>query len=122
MIALAEAQRRVAALPLPPARHEPVALDAAVGRVLALAPTSDLDLPPFDRVTMDGFAVRAADVGAGRPLRVVAAVAAGAESATPVGPGEAVRIMTGAPLPAGADAVVPIEEATVAGGAVSFAR
>ena len=122
MIALAEAQRLVAALTPPPTRHEPVALDAAVGRVLAVAPASDLDLPPFDRVTMDGFAVRAAEVVAGRPLRVVAAVAAGAESATPVASGEAVRIMTGAPLPAGADAVVPIEEATVAGASVSFAR
>jgi len=127
MIALAEAQRRIAALPLPPARHESVALAAAVGRVVAVAPASDLDLPPFDRVTMDGFALRAADVVAGRRLRVVAAVAAGAERATPIGPGEAVRIMTGAPLPPGADAVVPIEEATVAGeiaagGTVTFAR
>ncbi|MSR45535.1 MAG: molybdopterin molybdenumtransferase MoeA [Planctomycetes bacterium] len=122
MIALVEAQRRIAALPLPPCRVERVALMAALGRVLARAPSSDRDLPPFDRVTMDGFAVRAAEVAVATPLRVVASVAAGALSAVVVGPGEAIRIMTGAPLPRGADAVVPIEDAVVSGASVQFQR
>lgn len=122
MIALIEAQRRVAGLALRPPSSERVPLAAAVGRTLAEAPRSDRDLPPFDRVTMDGFAVRAVDVEVGRPLQVVAAIAAGEASAATVGAGCAVRIMTGAPLPAGADAVVPIEEAEVEAGSVRFRR
>jgi molybdopterin molybdotransferase len=122
MIALVEAQRIVGSLPLPRLAAEEVALEESLGRVLAESPESDLDLPPFDRVTMDGFAVRAADAS-GRPaLRVVAEVAAGASVARPLEGGEAVRIMTGAPLPSGADAVVPLEESRVEGDRVSFAR
>jgi molybdenum cofactor synthesis domain-containing protein len=120
MIPLLEAQRIVASLPLPAPDVEHVPLEAALGRVLAEAPASDLDLPPFDRVTMDGFAVRSADTGA--PLRIVGSLAAGPATARALLAGEALRIMTGAPLPAGADAVVPIEESLVAGDRVSFAR
>jgi molybdopterin molybdotransferase len=88
---------------------ERVAVTAAAGRVLAADVVSDSDLPPFDRVMMDGYAVRAADAGPGARLRVVAEVAAGARGERPVGAGEAHTIMTGAPLPPGADAVVPVE-------------
>jgi molybdopterin molybdotransferase len=121
MIPLFDAQRLVAGLALPAAATERVALEGALGRVLAEVPPSDSDLPPFDRVTMDGFAVRA-DGGADGSWRIVGTLAAGATAARPLGPREALRIMTGAPLPEGADAVVPIELAEVAGEAVRFVR
>jgi len=88
---------------------ERVSVIAAVGRVLAAPVASDTDLPPFDRVMMDGFAVRAADTAPGARLRLVAEVAAGARGELPLRAGEAHAIMTGAPLPPGADAVVPVE-------------
>ncbi len=71
-------------------------------------------MPPFDNSAMDGFAVRAADVAGTTPsspveLRVTATIAAGARETPSVGPAEAARIMTGAPFPPGADAVVPVE-------------
>jgi len=122
MIALLEAQRIVASLPLPTLAVEEIELEEALGRVLAVAPESDLDLPPFDRVTMDGFAVRAAEAQAGATLRNAGGLAAGATAARPLAPGEALRIMTGAPLPPGADAVVPLEEAVSEGGSVRIGR
>jgi len=101
---------------------ETVPVTAAPGRVLAADVVSDCDLPPFDRVMMDGFAVRAADAAPGARLRVVDEVAAGARGERPVGPGEAHAIMTGAPLPPGADAVVPIEWTRSEGGEVLLDR
>lgn len=87
----------------------------ALGQVLAQDITAPFDIPPLDNTAMDGYAVRAADtVGASEAnpveLRVIADLAAGYVLETPVGPGEAVRIMTGAPVPPGADAIVPFEE------------
>jgi molybdenum cofactor synthesis domain-containing protein len=122
MLSLLEAQRIVAALPLPALELEDVPLEAASGRILARAPEGDSDLPPFDRVTMDGFAVRAADLGSGASLLVAGELAAGATARRPLAAGEALRIMTGAPLPAGADAVVPIEDARVEGDRVALPR
>jgi molybdopterin molybdotransferase len=122
MIALVEAQRRVAALELPPPRLERVALHQAAGRVLMAAPISDFDLPPFDRVTMDGFAVRASEVEVGVAQPVIGAVAAGTLPPGSAPPRSALRIMTGAPLPPWADAVIPIEEANVDGAQVTFIR
>jgi molybdopterin molybdotransferase len=87
-----------------------VSLVDSMGLVLAADADSDLDSPPFDKALMDGYAVRTAD--ANRPetqLRVIDEVLAGQVSQLAVGPGDAIRIMTGAPLPAGADAVVPVE-------------
>ena len=103
-----EARRRVlaAARPAPP---EPVALADALGRTLAADVVATADLPPFDTSSMDGFAVRAADVAAvPATLPVAATVHAGTVGGA-VPPGEAVAVMTGAPLPPGADAVVPVE-------------
>lgn len=99
------------ALPLP-AEERP--LLEALGRVLAGDVRSPVDLPPWDNSAMDGFAVRAEDVigaseGEPRTLRVVDDVPAGRFPAHPVGPGEATRIMTGAPVPEGADGVVRVE-------------
>lgn len=90
---------------------ERVPLSSALGLTLADAVISEVDSPPFDKALMDGYAVRAADVasGVGR-LRVVAQIMAGQVASVPVQTGEAIQIMTGAPLPDGADAVVKVEE------------
>jgi len=87
-----------------------VALGDALGLVLAEDAVSDLDSPPFDKALMDGYAVRSADASEGRAeLRVIEEVFAGQVPQRVVGAGEATRIMTGAPIPSGADAVVPVE-------------
>jgi molybdopterin molybdotransferase len=93
-----------------PLEAEPVALDDACGRYLAEDVAADLDVPPFDRSMMDGYALRAADTAAAPvALRVTGQLRAGQMPDARVGPGEAVQIMTGAPLPPGADAVQPVE-------------
>ena len=85
-------------------------LDEALALVLAEEVHSDVDSPPFDKSLMDGFAVRSEDVvQSGSVLRVIEHVMAGQVPSKRVGAGEAAQIMTGAPIPAGADAVVPIE-------------
>lgn len=91
-----------------------VAVDVvdADGAVLAEDLYARVSVPPFESAAMDGYAVRLADLpadGAPVTLRVTGDVAAGAADGTGIGQGEAVRIMTGAPLPPGADAVVPVE-------------
>jgi molybdopterin molybdotransferase len=98
-----------AARPLPPVEAD---LDAAAGRFLLEEIRADRDQPPWDKALMDGFAVIAADITAGHELKVSATIAAGADPAmlVPLAPGETARIMTGAPLPPGADAVVPVEQ------------
>jgi molybdopterin molybdotransferase len=97
-----------------PGPVETVPLAAAWDRVLAEEVVAAGDLPPFDNSAMDGYALRARDtVGAAedRPVRlgVLEDLPAGRVAARPLEPGTAMRIMTGAPLPAGADAVVPVE-------------
>ncbi|NLF64754.1 MAG: molybdopterin molybdotransferase MoeA [Chloroflexi bacterium] len=99
---------------VPVLEAERLPLSEALGRVLAEPVAARESLPPFANSAMDGYALRAADVsGASREspavLEVVGDIAAGAAPETVVGPGQAVRIMTGAPLPEGADAVVPVE-------------
>ena len=95
-------------------RAETVALAAAAGRVLAEALVSEVDVPGFDRATMDGYAVVAestegASSYAPIPLTVIGDSLPGRPCENTVSPGQAVRIMTGAPLPAGCDAVLPAE-------------
>jgi len=94
----------------PKLASEGVALPEATNRILAEDIVADTDLPPFDRAQMDGYAVRAADV-ANTPaqLRIVGESAAGAGWHHQMNSGEAVRIMTGAPVPIGADAVQQVE-------------
>ena len=83
------------------------------GLILAEDVVADLDLPPFDKALMDGYAVRSVDIAAGRTrLRVIDRVVAGEIPRFPIGQGEAVEIMTGAPMPEGADAVVMVEHST----------
>ena len=86
----------------------------AVGLTLAADVVAPWPLPSFDNSSMDGYAVRAADIATASPdapvtLPVLGDVAAGETGATAVAPGTALRIMTGAPMPAGADTVVPVE-------------
>ncbi len=89
---------------------EHIALLDADGRVLAEEIRADRDFPPFHRATRDGFAVRAADTtNSPAKLRVIAEIAAGHAGETALNAGEAAEIMTGAPLPNGADAVVMVE-------------
>lgn len=98
-----------------------VALGDAVGRVLAEPVVADRDQPPFPRATRDGYACRSADLQAGG-LRVVGQLRAGeAWTLGPIRPGEAVEIMTGAPVPHGADCVVMVEHVTASEGRVSLA-
>jgi molybdopterin molybdotransferase len=98
-----------------PLESEAAGLEASLGRVLAETLVAPLDLPPFANSSMDGYAVRAADVAGAGPhapaaLAVVADIPAGARPPdTLLSAGSAARIMTGAPVPPGADAVVPIE-------------
>jgi len=93
--------------------NDPVAVDrsAALGLVLAAPIVSTEQVPAFVNTAVDGYAVRAADVArVPVELAVVGEIAAGQAPDRPVGPGEAIRIMTGAPLPDGADAVVMVED------------
>ena len=110
MIPLEEAQAIVAAhawrLPT-----ERVALDDALRRVLAEDVSADLDMPPFDKAAVDGYACRLAE--AARELEVVEEVPAGAAPTRALGPGQCAKIMTGAPLPQGADGVIMVEHTRV---------
>ncbi len=92
---------------------------ATLGLVLAEDVASDLDMPPYDKSMMDGYAVYAADLAQGRAeLTVIEEVTAGQVPRLPLGRGQATRIMTGAPLPVGADAVVMVERTSLAGSTV----
>jgi molybdopterin molybdotransferase len=109
MLAVEDALRLVLerARPLPPAKRP---LGEALGCVLAEDVVADLDLPPFDKALVDGYAVRSADLGGeDRWLLIGEEITAGRTPSRALGPREAAAIMTGAPLPDGADAVVMIE-------------
>ncbi|MBM7518606.1 molybdopterin molybdotransferase MoeA [Nocardioides nitrophenolicus] len=92
-----------------PLAPQVVPLADAQGRFLAADVVARLSVPPFDHAAMDGFAVRAADVAAVPVSLPVSGVVAAGDAVAPLAPGTAVRIMTGAPVPPGADLVVPFE-------------
>lgn len=95
---------------------ESLDVTGALGRILAEPVVSRREIPPWPNSSMDGYAIRAGDtVGGPARLRVVGHVAAGALPSRPVDSGEAARIFTGAPLPEGADAVVPQEDVSLEG-------
>lgn len=115
MLSVTEALRIVLdrAKPLP---ADTVALGDALGLVLCEDIASDLDMPPFDKAMMDGFALRIADLQGGRAeLAIIEEIVAGKTPGKAVGPNQAARIMTGAPMPPGADTVVMIERCETAG-------
>ena len=118
MISVEEATARVLALcsALP---VEEVPLAQAAGRVMAGPALAARDQPPFDASAMDGYAV-VGDVAPGMTFRVIGLAAAGHVFAGRVGPGEAVRIFTGAPVPKGATRVVIQEDVTVAGEVITL--
>lgn len=99
---------------------ETVALQSAVGRVLAQDIVADRHQPPFDASAMDGWAIRRADYGAVKAFAIAGESAAGRAYPKALQAGEAVRIFTGAPVPAGADLVVIQEEAARDGDRVTF--
>ena len=101
---------------------ESVGLVHALGRTLAQPVRMDTDIPPFRRATMDGFAVLTRDLEVGRDLRIVGAVHAGESFSRALRPGEAVHVMTGAPVPGGSGAVVPVEWCEHTDTVVSFSR
>jgi molybdopterin molybdotransferase len=126
MLSVEEALARVLGA-IPVLGAESVELTAAHGRVLAEPVVAGRDLPPWDNSSMDGYALRAADTAEAAPdrparLRIAGAATAGAVVERPVGPGEAYRILTGAPMPPGADTVVPQEEVRLESGAVLVSR
>jgi len=124
MITVGEASVRILRK-IQPLDAEAVPLERAAGRVLAEKVLANTTSPPWDNSSMDGYAVRSSDlvtgnnlpspraasIDTGRPqLKVVATIAAGQHSLRPLGAGEAMRIMTGAPIPLGADTVIRIED------------
>ena len=115
MLSVDEALERLLAGARPVAETEAVPTLSAAGRVLAAAQRSSMNVPPMDNSAMDGYAVRLADLKGAEPrLKVSQKIMAGAVGA-PLAAGTAARIFTGAPIPAGADAVVMQEHTAVAG-------
>ncbi len=98
----------------------PLSLSHALGRVLRHDARAESDSPPFDASAMDGYALRRVDIAA--PLQLVGTSAAGAEFTGTIGPGQCVRIFTGAPIPAGADCVAKQEDAVREGQIVRVRR
>lgn len=114
LLGVSEAQNRLLAH-FNALNTECIPLGKSLGRVLAQEIVSFTDLPAFSNSAMDGFAVRHQDIsnaGSAHPvnLKVIADISAGSEAELQIQPGTAARIMTGAPIPAGADCVVPIED------------
>lgn len=110
MISIRDAQLRIERT-APAVRAEDVPVHLAFERVLAADVVSGVDVPPWDNSAMDGYAVRAEDTAAAPvTLRLLGTVGAGAVAADAVTPGAAIAVMTGAPIPSGADAVVMLED------------
>ena len=114
LLSVNEARERILSQ-FEPVKPENLPLADALNRVLAQDVRAADDLPLFDNSSMDGFALRASDVSEAAPssprsLRVVADIPAGTSPTIVLGPGEAARIMTGAHMPDGADAVIPVED------------
>jgi molybdopterin molybdotransferase len=117
LLPVAEAERLIGARVTPVSGQETVPLRAALGRVLAADLIAPVSLPPFDNSAVDGYAVRAEDIDSAREQRltIVDRVAAGHAATHAVKSGEAVRIFTGAPMPAGADTVFMQEDCRIDG-------
>ena len=121
MIAVGEALQRIFDLVKAQESEAEISILAAKGRVLAKPVTAAAAQPPFAASAMDGYAVRSADLANGASLRIVGEAVAGCGFGSPVGPREAVRTLTGAPVPAGADRIVIQEDTIVEDGFLSVA-
>src|SRR5262249_53729741 len=120
LLPIADMERLIIERVTPVAEIEEVPLSEALGRVVAADMAAAEDLPPFDNSAVDGFAVRHADLAAATDTRLIIAerVMAGHAAAHPLAPHVAIRIFTGAPMPAGADTVFMQEDCRVEGNAV----
>jgi molybdopterin molybdotransferase len=120
LLPIADMERLIAERVQPVTESQSVGLAGARGRVLAADVIAPLDLPPFDNSAVDGYAVRHADLDSKEESRlaIVDRVAAGHAAARALAPGEAIRIFTGAPMPAGADTVFMQEDVRTEGDAV----
>ena len=120
LLPVAEAEQLIAERVAPVAGTETVTLREAMGRVLADDVVAPVHVPPFDNSAVDGYAVRAADLDRERDTRlnIVDRVTAGRAASLAVREGEAIRIFTGAPMPAGADTVFMQEDCRIDGDAV----
>ena len=119
LLSIHEAQQQILSV-IKPASPEMCRVEEACGRILAAMVHSPLNLPPFTNSNMDGFAVRSADILKASPLSPVHLpvkmdIPAGSSSLNSLAPGTAARILTGAPIPSGADAVIPIENTDQSG-------
>ncbi|MEO6331511.1 MAG: molybdopterin molybdenumtransferase MoeA, partial [Gemmatimonadaceae bacterium] len=119
MLGVAEAVETVLAA-ISPLDVAAVHIEDALGRFAARDVTSSIAIPPWDNSSMDGYAVRASDVTAGAQLRVAATIRAGGLADRPLPPREAMKIMTGAPIPEGADTVIRIEDTDERAGVVTI--
>ena len=127
MISLEQAQAMIMAEVRVAAETETLPLLQAQGRILAEPVRADFDVPPQDCSAMDGFAVLAGDIEQANPecpvsLRLVGEVAAGGRSEEKLWEAEAIQVMTGAPLPEGAQVVVPVEDSSLDGDRLSIRR
>jgi len=120
LLPIADAERLIAERVAPVDGTETIKLREAIGRVLAEDTVAPVDVPPFDNSAVDGYAVRAADLHAAGETRlaIVNRVTAGRAADHALKTGEAIRIFTGAPMPAGSDTVFMQEDCRVEGGAV----
>jgi len=127
VISIGEAEKRISSAFKLSEKHEEVSLDKALGRVLADDIIASLDVPPFERSTMDGYALRARDTyGASeedpKALNLKGRISAGEFSDISVATGTCVSIATGAPIPAGADSVVMVEYTETSGESILVNR
>ncbi len=118
LLSVEEAIARIVGAVSAPVSTETININLACGRILASAMMATRSQPPFRASAMDGYAVRAADLAIGKPLRLVGESAAGRGHHGNIGPDETVRIFTGAPVPAGADTILIQENARVKGSLV----
>ena len=120
LMRIADMERLIVERVSPVIEREDIALNGAVGRVLAADVVSGVNVPPFDNSAVDGFAVRSEDLNASGETRlnIIERVTAGASPARKLGKGEATRIFTGAPVPEGADTVFMQEDTRVEAGVV----
>jgi molybdopterin molybdotransferase len=120
LLPIADMERLIIERVTPVPEVEQVILDQALGRIVAADVAAIDDLPPFDNSAVDGFAVRHADLAAAADTRLIVAerVMAGHVAVHPLGPNDAVRIFTGAPMPAGADTVFMHEDCRADGNTV----